>query len=320
MLVFLNFLNRNLSHFRAQTVITVNCNLPKITYPTLRSLLLLKIYEAISLRKDVQVANQSIENSDFQKNREIIKLLAPRPALKRVKSATSVVAYASTIALQLGARSSSTPAEIADKIIHFLRHSPSNLSDEETENQLLRDLTVTYLEPGRLVFEFGDRAIAKYLQEILSHCTDETNRASDRSFLRLKRESSGDSKIFLCQYSYARCTALIEMASRSNHIDKSVENDSAKWLDESKFLLQKESELLSQIITTLDEWEETNPLTLAISLSEAFQTFYQNCQIVKYDTIHLQVAQCRLALVMITHWLLKQLLEQGLGVVAPETL
>jgi arginyl-tRNA synthetase len=298
----------------------VNCNLPKITYPTLRSLLLLKICEAISLQEEVEVANQSIDDLDFQRNRYDIRLLAPRSTLKRVKSETSVVAYASTIALQLAAKSSTTPTEIADKIIHFLQHSLSNLSGEEIENQLLRDLTVTYLEPGRLVFEFSDRAIAAYLQEILSHCTDEPNRASDRSFLRLKRESSSHSKIFLCQYSYARCAALIRMASRPNHIDKSVENHSAKWLNEGKLLLQKELELLAQIITTLDEWEEKDALTLAIALSEAFQTFYQNCQIVKYDTINLQVAQCRLALVMITHWLLKHLLEQGIGVVAPETL
>jgi arginyl-tRNA synthetase len=275
-------------------------------------LLLLKICEAISLRKDVEVANHSIESSDLQTKLQDTRLLAPHSILKRVKSETSVAAYSSAIALQLATESTQTPAEIADQILYFMNSSPSDSSGRETEKALLRDLTVSNTETGRLVFEFGDRAIATYLQKTLAQCLMQPIEIPHHPNCSPQRKSPQQSEIFLCQYSYARCTALIRINPLSNHIGKSVENDSAIWLKEGKLLLQKELNLLKQVITTLDEWEETSAPTLAIALSEAFQQFYRDCQIVKYNTVNLQLGQCRLALVMITHWLLKQLLEQGI--------
>lgn len=313
----MNFLNRNHPNFRVSTVITVNCNLPKITYPTFRSLLLLRIYQSIYLRRDVDVTNYLIVNPNFRAEQRNIRLLAPHSILKRVKTATSVATYSSAIALQLGLEAPQIREEIADYLVHFAQHSDSNSWQEDIERLLLRDLTVSATPSGQLVFEFGDRAIARYLQGILTYCLPQTDVAPSQ---RPSQKYSGNSKIFGCQYSYARCAALIRMQSIPNCIGENVENDCAIWLKNHKLFLTQETALLAQVLTTLDEWEQKPALDLAMALSEAFQQFYRDCQIVKYDTINLQLAQCRLALVMITHWLLKQLLEAGLGVLAPEML
>jgi hypothetical protein len=292
----------------------VNCNLPRITYPTLRSLLLLRICEAICLKRDVQVANSSTTDPEFQIKQRNVKLLPASSILKHVKTTTSVVAYSSSIALQLRANPAQISAEITDQIVHFLQNS----SDGKIEKLLLRDFTVATTETGRLMFKFSDRAIAIYMQGLLTYCILQPTEAPKE--VSFNQKFSGDSKTFLCQYSYARCATLIRLKSIPICIGKSVENDSAIWLKNCKLFLSQEAELLAQIITTVDEWQDKSPLALAIALSEAFQRFYRSCQIVKYDTVNPELAQCRLGLVMITHWLLKQLLENGLGISAPETL
>ncbi|MBW4440248.1 MAG: hypothetical protein KME10_03220 [Plectolyngbya sp. WJT66-NPBG17] len=295
----------------------MNCNLPKITYPTLRTLLLVKIYEAICRKSDVQVANRAIDDPNSEPNPPDFELFRQKHVLKQVKNQTSVAVYQSSITLQLGAKSTQTRKDIAYQVAQFFQTSPFNPSEGDIEKILLRDLTVSASEAGQLRFEFGDLAIAHWLQMVLRNSP--LVRDSNSAF-RLSGELSENSQIFFCQYSYARCAAILRLINPSDHTDQTVEIGAVLWLRNGNLLLNQERSLVAQIVRTLDEWEDGTALKSAIALSQAFQTFYQTCQIVKYDEIDRSIAQCRLALVMITHWLLRQLLEQGLSVLAPETL
>ncbi|BAU10602.1 putative Arginyl tRNA synthetase, anticodon binding [Leptolyngbya sp. NIES-3755] len=291
----------------------MNCNLPQITYPRLRTLLLVGICEAITPKTDVEVESFSIDDRVFKQKFRKFQHFDQKSALKKVKNQTSLALYRSSIALQLGAESAQNRAEITSQVVHFFQSLPSNLAAVDIENILLRDLTISTDSTGLIEFEFGEWAIAHWLQTVLQGCLVEID--SNSGFLT-SRTPSEHPQIFYCQYSYVRCSAILRLTNPSILIGQTVET----WLIDKKLLLRQERSLVTQIIETLDEWEDKTPLKSAIALSEAFQLFYQSCQIVKYDTIDPQIAQCRLALVMITHWLLKQLLEQGLGVFAPETL
>ena len=313
LLVNLNFSNRNLSHFRASTVITVNCNLPKISYSTLRTLLLLQIYQAIYQKREVQVANDSINYPNIEPDLPNYKVFQQSSILRKVTNQTSVATYRSTIALQLAAKSTQTRTEIAAQIVQFFQRFSLNSSEGNIEELLLRDFTVSNTESGQLEFAFGDSAIALWLQTVLDECTT-VSENPNAAFLGALAE---DPQIFFCQYSYARCAAICRLVNTSKFMRQRVE---IEWLRDGKLLFRKERSLVSQIVTTLDDWETGEVLKNAIALSRAFQVFYRDCQIVKYETVDPQIAQGRLALVMITQWLLKRLLEKGLSVLAPETL
>lgn len=297
----------------------MNCNLPKITYPTFRTLLLLKICEAIYHKTDVQVANDAIADLKTPPELPNPVLFQQRSILKKVKNPTSVAVYRSSIALQLAPESPQTRQEMAYQIVHSFQSLLFNSSRMEIERLLLRDLTVSTTEAGQLEFEFGDLAIANWLQVVLQHCRIQPPLVSDsNSAFSTSHGLSENPQIFLCQYSYARCAAILRLIDLSNFMGQTVET--AIWTRDGQLLLSRERTLTAQIVETLDGWEQESSLKLAIALSQVFQTFYRDCQIVKYDTVDRQIAQCRLALVMITHWLLEQLLEQGLGVLAPKTL
>jgi len=270
-----------------------------------------RICEAITPKTDVEIHTFSIDDRDSEQNLRNFQPFDQKSALKKVKNQTSLALYRSSIALQLGAKSSRTHEKIAAQVVHFFQSLPSNLASVDIENILLRDLTISTTNIGLIEFEFGDWAIASWLQTVLQTCL-----ADSSSAFLASRVPSENSQVFFCQYCYARCSAVLRLTNPSILIGQSVET----WLTNKKLLLRQERSLITQIIETLDEWEDRAPLKSAIALCEAFQQFYQTCQIVKYDNVDPQIAQCRLALVMITHWLLKQLLEQGLGVFAPETL
>ncbi|HTL88571.1 MAG TPA: DALR anticodon-binding domain-containing protein [Leptolyngbya sp.] len=288
----------------------MNCNLPKITYPTLRTLLLVEICQAISQKKDVQVANGAIECASHTPNPSNLAAFRRKPLLKRVTNQTAIAAYRSAIAIQLAAESTQSHTEFVYQVVQFFQISVSNSLENEIEKALLRNLTVSSTETGQLEFEFEDGAIALWLQTVLQGCHFSQHFLPDAKL-------SENSQIFYCQYHFARCSALLRLVDLPKVTGQTVE---VAWLRDGKLLLKQERSLVAQIITTLDHWEERSALQLAIALAQAFEIFYRKCQIVKYNTVDPELAQCRLGLVMITHWLLKQLLEQGMGVLAPETL
>lgn len=265
-------------------------------------MLLVEICQAITHKTDANVPiflDLELNSENFC--RELV--------VKKVKNQTSIACYRSAIALQFGAESTL----IREKIAQFFQTSAVISSEMDLKAILLRNLTISTTNIGLLEFEFGDWAIANWLQTVWESCWVEND--SKSAFSR-DLTLSENPQIFSCQYTYSRCAALLRLTDPSKGVGQTVET----WLRDKKLLLGQERFLLEQIITTIDEWEEKPPLESTIALSQRFQGFYQSCQVVKYEVVDFQVAQCRLALVMITHWLLKQLLEQGLGVLAPETL
>lgn len=309
----------------------MNCNLPKITYPRFRLLLLLKFHEAICLEGDVAVAKRSIDSSIKYAYDANSRILNAKDILKRVKKSTSVAVYRSSIALKLAAQTQRDVTEVALKIADFYRVSGINSPKGNTGviQEILSDLTVRLLRGGFLEFEFGERAIAAWLQELvrLPHLDLLEGRARHNltENLNCKTVQNGQPNIFFCQYTYARCHSLLRMADESPELSSVVQSKVVPWLTEAgqlRVMTPCDRALLSQLVTTLDEVGSAQDcLKLSTSLSQAFQEFYRGSQIfgeIRVDNP--QLAQCRLGLVMITHSLLRSLLQQGLGVPAPETL
>ncbi|NEP15208.1 MAG: hypothetical protein F6K14_34575 [Symploca sp. SIO2C1] len=142
---------------------------------------------------------------------------------------------------------------------------------------------------------------------------------------------------FTLQYTHARCCSLLRLAHKQGLIKVSGQQtilnfpNPIPWLKEAQGLegevLQlrlvhpAERRLIAQIIDVQDSLSNQTQLQgkkLARDLSKAFEQFYSSCRIwgeVKSQTPKL--AQARLGLVAVTQVLLRSLLQEHLGVVAP---
>jgi hypothetical protein len=329
--------NRNYLMFRASTVNTMNCSLPKITYPTLRTLLLLKLHEAICLWGDVEVLSDA--NRDTKPEPEVpkIELFEAKDALKRVIRNTSVATYLSPIALKLSAAYAQPLPKILRHLAESMSRSQGNSGAEQQEPMLriLRDLTVETTEAGILEFKVSDRAIATWLKFLIDTKLSFLDRGASvstgftefsQSYRCLKAEGGGvkplipkntqntdsaDVEILKSQFAHARCGSLLRLAPVQ----------AIAWLtDEGRLNLTEAAErgLLSEIISVLDGLSsEQDPLKLLKGLTQAFEKCDRACRFgvdVQLKTLYLK--QCRLGLVMITQALLKHLLEEKLGRVA----
>lgn len=147
--------------------------------------------------------------------------------------------------------------------------------------------------------------------------------------------------LFAVQYAHARCCSLLQMAHREELITLEPTNSdtiSALWLavsplpipwldSEQKLCLSHPSEwgLIFQLIAILDNLYYPYPSRqlpnwhkVALNLSQAFQTFYSHCRIWgEVKSQNLPLAQARLGLILITQSVLRLLLQDKLGSVAP---
>jgi hypothetical protein len=311
----------------------MNCNLPKITYPSFRSLLLLKFHKAICPGGDVGVTKRSINSCIKYPYDEISRILNAQDSLKQVKKPTSVAAYRSAIALKLAAQTQRNWVEIAQQLVNFGRFSTENRPKDDTGElpEVLSDLTVTPIQGGLLECEFGDRAIAQWLTGLVTitnlNLLEKCALDNFTDSLNYKSVQSGQDSVFLCQYICARCHSLVQVASEFTSLNSVVQSRQFPWLTETGMLIftaEFDRDLLFQIVTTLDQGVEANAhecLKLAVSLSQSFHEFYRNSQFFGGDRAkNLQLVQGRLGLVMITQLLLRSLLQEGLGIFMPTTL
>jgi hypothetical protein len=305
----------------------MNCSLPKITYPTFRQLLLAKIHKAVDLWMDCKVAKQTNCTEDKRVFIETTRLLNAKDSLKRVKKSTSVVGYQSPIALKLAASWQRNITKTVLEITEIFQALPLCSPEKEIEfaSQLFRDLTVKPTEVGLLELEFGDRAIASWLQAMV----DRREISPDRS---LRKHSAFDLKaldrrtLFLCQQSYARCGSLLRMAEAGKLLSP-TEIQALPWLtplEKLRFPQASDLALIREIVTVVDELGDERgltPLKLVVSLSQQFQHFHRDCRIFgEIAAKDRSLAQARLGLVMITHSLLRVILEECLEVCAPDNL
>ena len=294
-------------------------------------MLLLKFHEAIYLEGDVRVTKRSLDSTIKYAYDEISSILNAKDSLKRVKKSTSVAAYRSSIALKISAQTQRNVAEIAQKIVDFYGDPLVNSQEKDTSlsGRILSDLTVSAIAGSFLEFEFGDRAIAAWLQGLTDfpdlNFSNKSWRDDFTNNSHFKSVQNGQANIFLCQYTYARCCSVLRMALERESAVKEF-----PWLTEAGILgFESESDraLLAEMITVMDESVATQDyltqdyLKWAVSLSRAFQAFYQENQLFgKVWVKNPRLAQRRLGLVMITQWLLGSLLQEGLGIIAPDTL
>ena len=289
----------------------MNNPLPSVTYVTIKQLLLNRLQTALSL----YLADTSVLS---QPNQHIY--------LHRAKD-NSRVLYSCAIALQLS-RADIIPAlDIANAIATLIRQAITN-----TDDSVNCDFAVSVVPPGWIHLELTEPAIAAWLQRLVQ---------GDKEFLSSKdRPLPTTSSLFAVQYAHARCCSLVQMAHREGLItlkEPIVSSSSSAlfhidapnpipWLNSDQIRLCHSAEraLIAQLLELLDDlycpcpsrqrlnWEKA-----ALSLSQAFQTFYSCCRIwgeVKIQTIYL--AQARLGLVIATQSVLRLLL-QWLGVSAP---
>ena len=246
--------------------------------------------------------------------------------LKRIQQQQRVL-YASAIALQLSSVLKLPAIDIAHALAELVCH--------QTDGQ---DFTVQVVPPGWIYLELTESYLAAWLQ----HLTQAPPELEPRE---LERKSNPKSKIelslFAVQYAHARCCSLLQLAHREELISLKLTDSahsSALWLavtplpilwlnGEQKLCLCHSGEwgLINQLWAILDELYCPNPSRqppnwhkAALSLSQAFQTFYSYCRIWgEVKSQNLPLAQARLGLVLITQSVLRLLLESKLGVVAP---
>ncbi|MBW4541802.1 MAG: hypothetical protein KME43_22045 [Myxacorys chilensis ATA2-1-KO14] len=297
----------------------MNSNVPTVTYPTLRILLLAQIDEAIRLWGDVLVTKRSLHPTSIRANALVSGLLHSIDVVKRVPSETLISTYRSAIALKLASRFDYSAMHIASQLVEILYSDDTKIPGMSTilARLLLRDLTVTVVSSGFLEFRFCDRAIATWLHSLIDLKDEDLRYGSFEITQNNSDFDSGSSKVFFCQSTHARCCALLRLARQSD-LD-SIEQ--ACWLNSLDQLLLQESverKLLSQFIAVTDGFLDNNFLEMAVALSHAFHQFERSCHIVgASQALNRHLLQCRLGLVMITHRLLRSLLEQKLGVPAP---
>lgn len=251
------------------------------------------------------------------------------PPLKRIQQQQRVL-YVSAIALQLSSVLKLPAMDIAHALAELVCH--------QTNGQ---DFTVQVAPPGWIYLELTESYLAAWLQ----HLTQAPLQLELREVGELRRKSNPKSKIelslFAVQYAHARCCSLLQLAHREELISlKSTDSahSSALWLavtplpipwlnGEQKLCLCHSGEwgLINQLWAILDELYCPNPSRqppnwhkAALSLSQAFQTFYSYCRIWgEVKSQNLPLAQARLGLVLITQSVLRLLLQSKLGIVAP---
>jgi len=196
-------------------------------------------------------------------------------------------------------------------------------------------LSLLAVPPGWIHLQLTDLGMASWLQSLAEGGGGVGNGGDGADKSKLKTLD-----LFGVQYVHARCCSLLRLADREGiiklkqlHFQDSrsfwevVEPDSLPWLDEMgklRLVHPTERSLIFHLFSAKDalycpaprqnpNWEK-----LTKGISESFEKFYSQCRIwgeVKRE--NLKLAQARLGLLMATQVLLRLLLEDVLGVVAP---
>lgn len=289
---------------------------------TIKHLLLLELQAAVKLAgKKLGISGMAADEVELE---EI--------PLRSLRGETPL-RYVSAIAFKLSSFWHRPVIDVATQIAAHLFYS-------QPENQIsahlaLQNFTAKVVDPGWIYLQLNDPGIATWLQCFAGAPPWRINQGNPQC-LNPKLP-----KLFDAQYTHARCCSLLRLGDREGIIKLKQPNpnqsppwfDAASpnpipWLDSDQKLRlvhQAERNLVFHLLTLPDGlrdslapnqamyWEKS-----AITLSQAFETFYSQCRIwgeVKTQTPEL--AQARLGLVMATQALLHLLLQNLLGVPAP---
>ncbi len=119
--------------------------------------------------------------------------------------------------------------------------------------------------------------------------------------------------LFPVQYAHARCCSLLSLAQESGLINWNKPNP----VPSRPFFLTHppETDLIAQLFLIVDALEcakEVDWVKLALNLSNTWEEFYRKSRI--WGKIELELAQGRLALMALTEYFLRTLLQERIGV------
>lgn len=322
----------------------MNCSLPKITYPALRTLLRFRLYGAIGLQIEVSVKKVSTTTHQNNFDASKVKLLLKSIQLKQVRNDTFTIIYQSAIALKLSSVLRRDSSKLAYQILDEFHLEDVNFCQENlTAAQcILSDFTSKVVHPGLLQFELGDRGLSVWLQCLMNsplpnNSIEPIPRLTSRKKPLTQTPKNGE-QLFICQHSYARCCSLLRLAHESVITLNCLEVDDLwmiltpnpiPWLTAQGHLClvhPAERALISQLVAIVDDFSNLiitaeSCLKSALALSNSFQNFHGACQIFELmSPSSLQRSQARLGLVMATQRLLKDLLDIGLNAKTPSEL
>ncbi|MBS3026419.1 MAG: anticodon-binding protein [Dolichospermum sp. DET50] len=229
------------------------------------------------------------------------------------------ILYISGVAMRISKSQNSPVMEVAGAIAGYLAQNSASL------------FRVKVTPPGEIYIELIDSTLAAWLHSLT---VATKTRYLVNSFLHDQSPTSLNSlKIFTIQYAHARCHSLIRLGHQEGLIELDrtdiqsfISVNSIPWLnDDQKLRLNHPDEtfLIHQLVKVVDDlvcadsssinWEKAGE-----NLSQAFEKFWCNCRIwgeVKINSPAL--AQARLGLLIATQLVLRSVLEDKLGVVAP---
>ncbi|MEL7036098.1 MAG: DALR anticodon-binding domain-containing protein [Cyanobacteria bacterium J06592_8] len=234
------------------------------------------------------------------------------------------IRYHCAIALKLAKINNHHPVEMATQILQ-------GLSGESEWIEIIISVTPS----GIIAFELTDQAIATWLQQMTQTPLPLSSLPVSSTEVFIEND---DQSLFKIQYAHARCCSLLRLADRDRIISLAEpqlqrtpalwlfrEPDPIPWLEcERKLRLQHHSErrLISQLLTTFDLDQTSSDQkywkTKANLISDTFQEFYGQCRIwgeVKLETP--EFAQARLGLIAVTQAVLRYILQEKLGFIAP---
>lgn len=203
---------------------------------------------------------------------------------------------------------------------------------QENDYRSIISFTIEVVPPGWIDCHLTDQGIAAWLQSLLSLPVD-----GQRVYLNSPLSLRSTTDVFPLQYVHARCCSLLRLGHYEGLITLSpppeerqtksltwqvMAPDPIPWMDERQMSLvhPNERHLIAQLLGMLDELSSSGQPT-GIKLVEAMDSFYRRVRIFdEVKTQQPQLAQARLGLVAVTRLLVRSLLENQLGVYAPEEL
>lgn len=229
-------------------------------------------------------------------------------------------AYISAIALSLS--TTQTPAmQIAAQMATWLTQVV------HTHAQFI----LRVIPPGLLRVELTDAMIAARLQNLTLYPPN-----------RVSVHANDTLSLFEVQYTHARCCSLLNLATRNRLIalEKPTDANSAAifcvcannaiaFVDAQGQLLcshAAEQALIVQLFAVWDRFDSAiasstfNWEKSAVRLSQAWQKFYADCRVWGEVQKNPQLVQARLGLTLVTQMSLRLLLNDKLGIFAPQEL
>ena len=237
----------------------------------------------------------------------------------------SRVLYISGVALQLAKSHNHTTMDIASGIVSHLAAIGGDV------------VRVQIVPPGSIYLELSDPFLAAWLQSLVVTNVEENGERENR-----KITEQNASRLFGIQYAHARCYSLLLLAHRegliklkepipdiseNSDLHNLVSAEQIPWLnDEQKLRLSHPAEgrLIAELVQVIDNLEcadlssAMNWEKVALDLSQAFEAFWSQCRIWgKVKIYSPELAQARLGLIIATQSVLRCLLVDKLGAVAP---